>query len=295
MEIRLLRYFLAVAQEESISKAADILHITQPTLSRQLMDLEKELNTKLLIRGKRNKKITLTEDGKLLKSRAQEIIELTNKTESEFLFGDKNISGDIFIGGGETDAIRVIARTIKRLSLEYPNIKYHFYSGNGEDVTEKLNKGLLDFGVFIEPIDKKEYGFIQLPQNDTWGILMRKDSDLSKKEFIEPEDLINIPLFSSRQYLVKNLISGWLGFDFEKLNIIGSYNLLYNASVMVEEGLGYALCIDKLINISGDSKLCFKPLKPKLEAGILVAWNKNQPLSKIAKLFIQKLQEEITD
>lgn len=295
MEIRLLRYFLAVAQEESISKAADILHITQPTLSRQLMDLEKELNTKLLIRGKRNKKITLTEDGKLLKSRAQEIIELTNKTESEFLFGDKNISGDIFIGGGETDAIRVIARTIKRLSLEYPNIKYHFYSGNGEDVTEKLNKGLLDFGVFIEPIDKKEYGFIQLPQNDTWGILMRKDSDLAKKEFIEPEDLINIPLFSSRQYLVKNLISGWLGFDFEKLNIIGSYNLLYNASVMVEEGLGYALCIDKLINISGDSKLCFKPLKPKLEAGILVAWNKNQPLSKIAKLFIQKLQEEITN
>jgi|UniRef100_UPI0040268DBC DNA-binding transcriptional LysR family regulator len=295
MEIRLLRYFLAVAQEESISKAADILHITQPTLSRQLMDLEKELNTKLLIRGKRNKKITLTEDGKLLKSRAQEIIELTNKTESEFLFGDKNISGDIFIGGGETDAIRVIARTIKRLSLEYPNIKYHFYSGNGEDVTEKLNKGLLDFGVFIEPIDKKEYGFIQLPQNDTWGILMRKDSDLAKKEFIEPEDLINIPLFSSRQYLVKNLISGWLGFDFEKLNIIGSYNLLYNASVMVEEGLGYALCIDKLINISGDSKLCFKPLKPKLEAGILVAWTKNQPLSKIAKLFIQKLQEEITD
>ena len=295
MEIRLLRYFLAVAQEESISKAADILHITQPTLSRQLMDLEKELNTKLLIRGKRNKKITLTEDGKLLKSRAQEIIELTNKTESEFLFGDKNISGDIFIGGGETDAIRVIARTIKRLSLEYPNIKYHFYSGNGEDVTEKLNKGLLDFGVCIEPIDKKEYGFIQLPQNDTWGILMRKDSDLAKKEFIEPEDLINIPLFSSRQYLVKNLISGWLGFDFEKLNIIGSYNLLYNASVMVEEGLGYALCIDKLINISGDSKLCFKPLKPKLEAGILVAWTKNQPLSEIAKLFIQKLQVEITD
>ena len=295
MEIRLLRYFLAVAQEESISKAADLLHITQPTLSRQLMDLEKELNTKLLIRGKRNKKITLTEDGKLLKSRAQEIIELTNKTESEFLFGDKNISSDIFIGGGETDSIRVIARTIKRLSLEYPNIKYHFYSGNGEDVTEKLNKGLLDFGVFIEPIDKKEYGFIQLPQNDTWGILMRKDSDLAKKEYIEPEDLINIPLFSSRQYLVKNLISGWLGYDFEKLNIIGSYNLLYNASVMVEEVLGYALCIDKLINISGDSKLCFKPLKPKLEAGILVAWPKNQPLSKIAKLFIQKLQEEITD
>ena len=290
MEIRVLKYFLAVAQEESISKAAVKLNITQPTLSRQLMELEKELNTKLLIRGKRNKKIILTDDGKLLRARAQEIVELSNKTESEFLFDKKNISGDIYIGGGETDAIRVVAKTIQSLSQNYPNIKYHLYSGNGEDVTEKLNKGLIDFGLFIEPVDKKEYEFIQLNQKDIWGILMRKDSPLASKEYITPTDLKDIPLLSSRQFLVKNLLSGWLGYDFESLNIIGTYNLLYNASIMVDEGIGYALCIDKLINLTGNSNLCFKPLNPKLEAGILIAWKKNQPLSKCAKIFIQTLQ-----
>ncbi len=291
MELRVLKYFLAVAQQESISKAAEVLHVTQPTLSRQLMDLETELKTKLLVRGKRNKKIVLTSDGKLLKARAQEIVELANKTESEFLFDEKNISGDIYIGGGESDSMRVIARVIKQISKEYPNIKYHFYSGNGEDVTEKLNRGLLDFGLFIEPIDKKEYEFIQLSQKDRWGILMRKDSPLAIKDYVEASDLKNLPILSSRQYLVKNLISGWLGEDFEKLNIIGTYNLLYNASIMVDEGIGYALCIDKLINSTGDSSLCFKPLMPSLEAGVLIAWKKNQPLSGCAKLFIQKLQE----
>lgn len=291
MEIRVLKYFLAVAQEESISKAAEVLNITQPTLSRQLMDLEKELKTKLLVRGKRNKKVILTDDGKVLKARAQEIVELANKTESEFLFDEKNLTGDIYIGGGETEAMRIIARTVKKLYEIYPNIKYHLYSGNGEDVREKLDKGLLDFGLFIEPIDKKEYGFIQLNEKDRWGLLMRKDSFLSGKEYIEPNDMRNIPIFTSRQYLVRNLISGWLGFDFEKLNIIGSYNLLFNASIMVEEGLGYALCIDRLINLTGNSKLCFKPLKPSLEAGILIAWKKNQPLSKCAKIFLQKLSE----
>ena len=290
MEIRVLKYFLAIAQEESISKAAEVLHITQPTLSRQIMDLEVELKTKLLVRGKRNKKIVLTEDGKLLKSRAQEIVELANKTEAEFLVDEKDISGDVYIGGGESDAMRIVAKTAKKLSKKYPNIKYHLYSGNGEDVTEKLNKGLLDFGLFIEPIDKKEYGFIQLPQNDRWGLLMKKDSPLASKDYIVPEDLVELPILTSRQYLVKNLISGWLGYDFDKLNVVGTYNLLFNASIMVEEGFGYALCIDKLINLSGDSNLCFKPLRPKLEVGVLIAWKKNQVLSKCAKLFLEYLK-----
>lgn len=290
MEIRVLKYFLAIAQEESISKAAEVLHITQPTLSRQIMDLEVELKTKLLVRGKRNKKILLTEDGKLLKARAQEIVELANKTEAEFLVDEKDISGDVYIGGGESDAMRIVAKTAKKLSKKYPNIKYHLYSGNGEDVTEKLNKGLLDFGLFIEPIDKKEYGFIQLPQNDRWGLLMKKDSPLASKDYIVPADLIDLPILTSRQYLVKNLISGWLGYDFDKLNVVGTYNLLFNASIMVEEGFGYALCIDKLINLSGDSNLCFKPLRPKLEVGVLIAWKKNQVLSKCAKLFLEYLK-----
>ena len=206
MEIRVLKYFLAVAHEESISKAAERLHITQPTLSRQLMDLEKELKTRLLIRGKRNKKVTLTDDGKLLKSRAQEIVDLANKTEAEFVFDDKNITGDIFIGGGETDAMRVVAKVINKMSVNYPSIKYHLYSGNGEDVKEKLNKGLLDFGLFIEPVDKKEYEFINLSQKDVWGILMKKNSPLSKKECIEPQDLKDLPIF--------NKTSKWLDIYF---------------------------------------------------------------------------------
>ena len=271
MELRVLKYFLAVAQEENISKAAQLLHITQPTLSRQLIDLELELKTKLLIRGKRNKKITLTDEGKLLKARAQEIIELANKTKTEFLFDEKNIIGDIYIGGGETDAMRIVAKTAKKLAKKYPDIKYNLYSGNGEDVKEKLNKGLLDFGIFIEPFDKKEFDFISFTQKDHWGILMRKDSHLAKKDFITPQDLKGIPILSSRQFLVKNLLSGWLGYDFENLNIVGTYNLLFNASIMVDEGFGYALCIDKLINLTGKSNLCFKPLKPTLEAGILIA------------------------
>ncbi|MCD7780403.1 MAG: LysR family transcriptional regulator, partial [Candidatus Gastranaerophilales bacterium] len=206
MEIRVLRYFLAVAKEESISKAAEVLHLTQPTLSRQIMDLEIELKTKLFLRGKRNKKITLTDDGKLLKIRAMEIVELAEKTESEFLFNEKNISGDIYIGGGETDAMRTIARTAQKLSKEYPNIKYHIFSGNGEDVTEKLDRGLLDFGLLIEPIDKKEYDFIHIPQNDRWGLLLKRDNPLVAKDYIEPADLRDIPLLTSRQHLVKNLI-----------------------------------------------------------------------------------------
>ena len=293
MELRVLKYFLATAQQESISKAAQVLHITQPTLSRQLMDLENELKTKLLIRGKRNKKITLTDEGKLLMARAQEIIELADKTESEFLYDEKNIAGEIYIGGGETDAMRVVARAAKKFALKYKNIKFHLYSGNGEDVKEKLDKGLLDFGLFIEPFDKKEFDFINLSQKDKWGVLMRKDTKLAKKNFITPKDLKDIPILSSRQFLVKNLISGWLGDDFGKLNIVGTYNLLFNASIMVDEGFGYALCIDKLINFTGKSNLCFKPLKPTLEAGVLFAWRKNSPLSKCAKLFIKELQNSI--
>lgn len=288
MEIRVLKYFLAIAQEESISKAAELLHITQPTLSRQIMDLEKELNATLFVRGKRNKKVLLTDDGKYLKTRAKEIVELALKTESEFLLTEKNISGDVHIGGGETDGMRIVAKTIKEISKKYPNIKYHLYSGNGEDIVEKIEKGLTDFGIFIEPIDKKEYDFVTFPQKDTWGILMRKDNPLANKDFITPEDIKNLPLLSSRQFLVKNLISGWLGYKFDELNIMGTYNLIYNTSLMVEEGVGCALCLDKLINLAGNSNLCFRPLKPQLDSGIILAWKKNQPLSKCAKIFLQE-------
>lgn len=293
MEIRVLRYFLAVAKEESISNAAEYLHITQPTLSRQIMELEEQLGTKLLNRGKRNHKITLTDEGILLRNRAEEIIALIDKTKSEFTIHDEVISGNVYIGSGETDAMRFIARTAKKLQDDYPNIRYHLFSGNANDVTEKLDKGLLDFGILIEPANIEKYNYIKLPVTDRWGLLMRKDSPLAKNEKISSNNIKNIPLIASQQTLVRNEISGWSGFDFNRLNIVATYNLVYNASLMVDEGFGYALCLDKLVNTSENSNLCFKPLYPQLESHLDIVWKKNQVFSKAAEKFLQILKAEI--
>ena len=289
MEVRVLQYFLAVAREESISGAAESLHLTQPTLSRQLMDLEAELGKKLLIRGSR--KVTLTEEGVLLRKRAEEILDLVEKTRSELRETDEaDITGDIYIGGGETDAMRLIARTARELQAAYPRIRYHLYSGNGEDVSERLDKGLLDLGILVEPFDMKKYDSIQLPATDIWGVLMRKDSPLAEKEYIQPEDLWELPLLASRQTMARKELMAWLGREREELNIVTTYNLIYNASLMVEEGLGYALSLDKLINTTGDSALCFRPLRPKLEVGLDVVWKKYQVFSPATAKFLERLQ-----
>lgn len=289
MEVRVLQYFLAVAREESISGAAESLHLTQPTLSRQLMDLEAELGKKLLIRGSR--KVTLTEEGVLLRKRAEEILDLVEKTRSELRETDEaDITGDIYIGGGETDAMRLIARTARELQTAYPRIRYHLYSGNGEDVSERLDKGLLDLGILVKPFDIKKYDSIQLPATDIWGVLMRKDSPLAEKEYIQPEDLWELPLLTSRQTMARKELMAWLGREREELNIVTTYNLIYNASLMVEEGLGYALSLDKLINTTGDSALCFRPLRPKLEVGLDVVWKKYQVFSPATAKFLERLQ-----
>lgn len=291
MEIRVLRYFLAVAQEESISRAAEALHITQPTLSRQLMELEEELGTPLLNRGKKNRRVTLTDAGLLLRKRAKEIVALTDKTLAELQASPDMISGDIYIGGGETDAMRLIARAAKALQAEYPHIRYHLFSGNGDEVAERLENGLLDLGVFIEAANMGQYDYIRLPVRDTWGLLMQKTSPLAQKETIRPEDLDGIPLIVSRQSMVPNGLSGWSGRSYESLNIIATYNLIYSASLMVDEGFGYALCLDRLVNITGESSLCFRPLEPRLEAHLDIAWKKNQVHSKPTEIFLQKLKE----
>lgn len=291
MEIRVLRYFLTVAREESISGAADYLHVTQPTLSRQIRDLEEELGTKLLIRGNRN--VTLTNEGILLRKRAEEIVSLVEKTESEFNTSDGIISGDIYIGGGETDAMRLIARIAKNLHNDYSHVRYHIFSGNADDVTERLDQGLLDFGILIEPADMKKYDYIRLPATDIWGVLMRKDSPLASHNTISPKDLLDLPIISSRQTLVRNEISGWIGKDFEKMNIVATYNLVYNAALLVEEGLGYALCLDKLVNTIGNNNLCFKPLHPKLEASLDVVWKKYQIFSSAAEEFLKRIQNGV--
>lgn len=291
MEIRVLRYFIAVAEAESISNAANLLHISQPTLSRQLINMEKKLGKDLFIRG--NKKITLTEEGKFLYIKAKEIIDLVDKTQSEFNISDEIISGDVYIGGGETDAMRIIAKYAHDLQNKYPNIRYHLFSGNGDDVTDKLDKGLIDFGIVIEPFDIGRYDFIKIPQKDTWGLLMKKESPLSAKDFIEPFDLFNIPIIMSSQTLVGSQLSKWIGKDISNLNIVSTYNLVFNASLLVDEGMGYAICLDKLINTTGSSNLCFRPLYPSLEASLNIIWKKNQVFSRAAQTFLKLLQEKL--
>lgn len=293
MDIRILRYFLAVVREESISDAARFLHITQPTLSRQLMDLEEELGVKLLNRGKKNQRVTLTEEGMLLRRRAEEIVALTDKTMSEFDTSQDFISGDVYIGGGETNAMRLIAKISKKLQAQYPLIRYHLFSGNADDVAERLDKGLLDFGLFIEPANMERYNYLRLPDTDTWGLLMRKDSPLADKESIRTEDLENLPLIVSRQSMVGNELAGWSGRDFDNLNIVATYNLIYNASLMVDEGFGYALCLDRLVFSADNNNFCFRPLEPGLEAHLSIAWKKYQVFSKAAEKFLEALQEEL--
>ena len=236
MELRVLRYFLAVAREQSITAAAETLHITQPTLSKQLRELEEELGKKLFTRG--NRKITLTEEGMFLRKRAQEIVELADKTEANFAAGVGSVSGDIFIGSGETGAVRYLGRTLYKMRSIYPGVRFHLFSGNGEDVSDRLDKGLIDFALFVGMTDLKKYDYLKLPYSHRWGLILRRDDPLAAHEAVTPEMLMNVPILCSRQALIQNELSGWLGRPFDELNLAGTYNLIYNASIMVEEGLG---------------------------------------------------------
>ncbi len=293
MEIRVLRYFLAIAREGSITNAANFLHVTQPTLSRQIHDLEEELGQKLFTRGSHN--MALTAEGMILRKRAEEIVSMVDKTEAEFTSMVEAVGGDIYIGGGETDAIKYLAKIAKELHDTYPNIHYHLYSGNAQDVTERLDKGLLDFGVLVQPADISKYDYLNIPAKDTWGVVMRKDSPLAKKEAIQKEDLVGVPLICSRQALSeersKNEFAQWFGEDFDKLDIVTTFNLVYNAAIMVDAGLGYAVTIDKIANTSENSNLCFRPLEPKVDSGLNVIWKKYQVFSSAAELFLERLRE----
>ncbi|RPJ99069.1 LysR family transcriptional regulator [Priestia endophytica] len=297
MELRVLRYFLTVAREGNITKAADFLHVTQPTLSRQLKELEQKLGKKLFIRSSHS--IILTDEGMLLRKRAEEIVHMVDKVEAEFSSMEETISGDVYIGGGETDAMRQIARVVKDLQLNYPNIRYHLYSGNEEDVTDRLDRGLLDFGILIQPADLSKYNYINIPAKDVWGVVMRKDSPLAVKNTIQAMDLLNVPLICSRQAMQqtysKNEFADWFGEDFDKLNVVTTYNLAYNAAIMIDEGIGYAITLDKIVNTSSDSNLCFKPLEPRLESGLNIVWKKHQVFSVAADIFFKKMQVKFSN
>ena len=293
MELRVLRYFLAVAREGNITGAANFLHLTQPTLSRQIKDLEEELGCQLLVR--KSHRVVLTPEGMRLRKRAEEIISMVDKTEAEFLARENAVSGDIYIGGGETQAIRQIAEIIRELQEDYPDIHYHLYSGNAEDVTERLDKGLLDFGILIQPADISKYDYINLPSRDRWGVIMRKDSPMAAKESIRKEDLLDVPLICSRQVMTQrrteNEFADWFGDDFDRLHVVTTFNLVYNAAIMVEAGIGYAVTLDKLAHTSEDSPLCFRPLMPPLESGMNVIWKKYQVFSPAAELFLERMNE----
>lgn len=293
MEIRLLRYFITVAREENITKAAETLHITQPTLSRQLHQLEDELGKTLFKRG--NHDIKLTEDGYLLRKRAEEIIDLVEKTESEIKSGDKEISGDIYIGAGETDAVRIIAKIVKDIQNEYPKVTFHNISCDSIDVIDKLNKGLIDFGILFEPSNYTAFEYIKFPVHDTWGVLMHKDSDLAQNEFITAEMLADRPLILSRQMMNELDFSEWIGLPKDKIKISATSNLIFNGSLLVDEGIGYAITLDKLINCTGDSDLCFRPLYPHKFAQMYLIWKKYQVFSKAAKLFLEKFRVETNE
>ncbi|ANF97079.1 LysR family transcriptional regulator [Paenibacillus bovis] len=296
MELRVLRYFLAIAREGSITAAADFLHITQPTLSRQLKDLEQELGKKLFVRS--NHSIMLTDEGMLLRKRAEELVDMVTKLEAEFSSMEETVGGDVYIGGGETDAMRQIARVVKNLQSTHPHIRYHLYSGNEDDVAERLDKGLLDFGILIQPADLSKYNHVHIPVHDVWGVIMRRDSPLARQDVIRPADLLNVPVICSRQVMKRtfshNEFADWFGEDFDKLNVVTTYNLAYNASIMVDEGIGYAIVLDKIVNTSADSNLCFRPLEPRLESGLNMVWKKHQVFSAAADLFLQKVQTQFT-
>lgn len=294
MEIRVLRYFLAVAREGNITAAANFLHLTQPTLSRQIRDLEEELGQQLLIR--KSHRVALTPEGMLLRKRAEEILSMVDKTEAEFSSMENTISGDIYIGGGETHTLHRIAEIIKELRQSYPGIRVHLYSGNEEQVTERLDKGLLDFGILIQPADISKYNYINLPEKDNWGVLMRRHSPLAAKEAVEKSDLLGLPLICSQQAIsphqTGNEFSDWFGEDFGKLDIVTTFNLVYNAAVMVAAGVGYAVTLDKLADTSADSALCFRPLTPRLDSGLNVIWKKYQMFSPAAELFLERMKEQ---
>lgn len=289
MEIRILRYFLTVAREENITRAASILHITQPTLSRQLMQLEDELNTQLLIRGKN--KITLTDAGMLLRRRAQEIIELTDKTEKEFLESDELIAGEIFVGAGEIKAMHQLGEFMIQFQRRFPQVQYHLYSGNADDVKQKVDQGFIDIGLLTEPVDIEKYDFVRLDYKEAWGIIAPKNSDIAKKEYVTPEDIKKLPLLIGHRLIIQNELAHWMGIDVSELHIVATYDLIYNAAILVEKGLGYALCLDKIVYMTNESMVKFIPLRPAYETGAVIVWKKHQVFSATATRFIQELYE----
>ena len=291
MEIRTLRYFLAVAREENMTRAAEQLHVTQPTLSKTLKGLEDELGKKLFTRHSFS--IRLTEEGALLRNRAEDLVSMADKITQEFVTLDDITGGDIYLGLAESYQIRILARAIKDFRIQYPELHYHITSGDTEQVTEKLDKGLLDFAVLAEEPDRIKYEYLVFPQADVWGLIFPADDPLAKKKTVTVDDLIGLPLFCSEQSW-QNDIPRWCGDRMQELRLEGSFRLSYNGSIFAREGLGYLLTFEHLIDTSSDSGLVFRPLSPTLENRLFLIWKKYQTFSPIAERFRKHLQVSFT-
>lgn len=282
MELRVLRYFLMAAREENITKAANLLHITQPTLSRQLMQLEEELGVKLFHRGKYH--IVLTDEGMLLRRRAQEMIELEEKTKREFSRDGAQLAGEIAIGCGETRNMTFLSKKMAEFRRLHPLVHYDIYSATADDIKERTEKGILDIALLMEPVDIGKYEFVRMPQREQWGALVCADSPLADKETLSPDDLTGQPIIIAKRESVQNELANWFGDTYDKMEIAATYNLILNAANMVRNGVGAALCF-QLDNRYDD--LRFIPLRPRLETGAVLAWKKNQTFSETSSQFIQ--------
>lgn len=288
MEIRVLNYFLMVAREENITKAAQLLHVTQPTLSRQLMQLEEELGVKLFKRS--NHSIILTDDGMLLRRRAQELISLAEKTKKEFVREEDKLTGEIFIGCGELRSVSCLAEILAAFQKKYPLVRFDLYSGNVDNIKDRMERGLIDIGLLLEPADIGKFEFLRMPLRENWGVLVRRDSALAEKKTILPKDLRGIPLLISKRVPVQNELSNWFGDLSEEMEVALTYNLIYNAAMMVREGMGAALCL-KLDSTFDD--LSFIPLSPCLELGSVLAWKKNQVFSPATSAFLRFVKGDL--
>lgn len=289
MEIRVLRYFLTVVREESITRAAEVLHITQPTLSRQLTQLEEEMGVKLFSRGTR--KITLTNEGILLRRRAEEITELVDKTEKELAIQEEMIDGCITIGCGELAAVRILPDLFRTFSQKYPLVTYDLFTATADQVKERMEVGVVDIGLLLEPIDIDKYDFIRLHVKERWVVLMRPDDPLAEKEFITAKDLADLPIIMARRSNVQNELANWFGKYFKNLRILFKSNLSTNGAVMVQSGLGYSLVVEGSIPFWDKEKICSRPLFPELTATSVLAWKRKQPFGRAAMKFMEHMKD----
>lgn len=287
MELRTLRYFLAAAQEENITRAADILHVTQPTLSRQMMDLEKELGAALMTRGKNG--LTLTDDGIFFRQRAEEIVELADRLEQAFAERNTGVSGVVVIGASEAVGSQVFAKLIKQFSDKYPLIQFNLFNETVDNIKDRMDKGLIDVGLLLEPIDTTKYDFVRLSKKDTWGILMRVDHPLADREFVTSDDIAEYPLIFPLREGVRAEILNWMKREEKDLKIPLNYTLLSNAALLVEEGLGCAFCMDGALAIRSAPHLRFVPIRPERTTHSVLVWKKNHLFSPATSLFIQEI------